>query len=110
MGAGVLSTRQSRLQAAHEVTAARLRIRAHDERLLTLRAQIAERVRPEAVRELLEQLEGDALAPIAECTTSLVPREIAEGGDAAPEDDLPDDLRRLLDEINGDTGGGRVGR
>ena len=66
IGAGLLSTRQSRLQAAHEVTSARLRIREHDERLLTLRTEIAARVSPSAVRELLEQLDIDPeLAPIA---------------------------------------------
>lgn len=43
-----------------------MRIREHDERLLTLRTEIAQRVSPAAVRELLEQLETDPeLAPIA---------------------------------------------
>lgn len=43
-----------------------MRIREHDERLLTLRTEIAQRVSPAAVRELLEQLDIDPeLAPIA---------------------------------------------
>lgn len=67
MAAGLLSTRQSRLQAAHEVTAARLRIRSHDERLLVLRAEIAEMVTPNAVREMLVASgEHARLAPLAE--------------------------------------------
>ena len=72
MGAGLLSTRQSRLQAAHEVTAARLRIREHDERLLELRAEIAEHVSPGAVRELLER-RGDEydLIPVADRSRPL---------------------------------------
>ena len=66
MSAGLLSTRQSRLQAAHEVTAARLRIREHDERLLALRAEIAALVSPGAVREMLERRGDDEpLTPVA---------------------------------------------
>ena len=45
MGAAMLSIRQSRLQAAHEVTEARLRLPVHDERLTALRVEIAERIR-----------------------------------------------------------------
>ncbi|USN99607.1 MAG: hypothetical protein H6810_02790 [Phycisphaeraceae bacterium] len=67
IAAGLLSTRQSRLQAAHEVTAARLRVRAHDERLLKLRAEIAELVTPESVRQMLEESgEIEHLAPLAD--------------------------------------------
>ncbi len=46
---GVLALRQSRLQAAHEAAEARLRMRAHTERTMELRAQIARRVTPEAL-------------------------------------------------------------
>ncbi len=105
MGAGVLSTRQSRLQAAHEVTAARLRIRDHDERLLTLRAEIAERVSPDAVRDLLDGLGDESLAPIAGRTRLLVP---AEEGTRREGDDLPADLQRLLDDLN--SGSERIAR
>lgn len=67
MAAGLLSTRQSRLQSAHEVTAARLRIRVHDERLLELRARIADRVTPAAVRAMLaESGEIGEMVPLAE--------------------------------------------
>jgi hypothetical protein len=110
MGAGVLSTRQSRLQAAHEVTAARLRIRDHDERLLTLRAEIAGRVRPEAVRDLLAGRGDETLTPIAGRTRALAP-VIEPGGDADEAgggEALPEDLRLLLEELN--AGGERVGR
>ena len=72
MGAGLLSTRQSRLQAAHEVTAARLRIREHDERLLELRAEIAEYVSPGKVRDMLERREGEYdLIPVADRSRPL---------------------------------------
>jgi len=79
MAAAMLSTRQSRLQAAHEVTEARLRIRAHDERLLELRAEIAGRVSPARVREMLEETgQRDTLAPLAE--------RVREPGEAVDED------------------------
>lgn len=72
VGSGLLSARQSRLQAGHEVTAARLRIREHDERLLKMRAQIAEYVSPEAVRAMISVHDelGD-LEPIAERVRTL---------------------------------------
>jgi hypothetical protein len=72
VGSGLLSTRQSRLQAGHEVTAARLRIREHDERLLRLRAEIAGYVSPAAVHDMIavhDEL-GD-LRPIAERVRTL---------------------------------------
>jgi len=46
---GVLALRQSRLQAGHEAAEARLRMRAHAERTMELRSQIAARVSPEAL-------------------------------------------------------------
>jgi len=50
---GLLSMRQARLQAAHELADAQLRIWRHDEELLRLRALIAERVTPERVRQMM---------------------------------------------------------
>ena len=47
-GSGLLAMRQSRLQAAHELTAARLRLRQHEEHLQRVRAMIAERSSPAA--------------------------------------------------------------
>jgi hypothetical protein len=74
IAAGLLSTRQSRLQAAHEVTAARLRIREHDERLLELRSQIAARVTPGSVRALLAwSAEVGPMVPLAERVHPLEP-------------------------------------
>ncbi len=52
-GGGLLAMRQSRLQAAHELAEARLRIERHDLRVRELRAQIAERITPERVLEAL---------------------------------------------------------
>lgn len=54
-GSGLLAMRQSRLQAAHELTAARLRLRAQAEQLQRLRAQIAENTAPSVLREAFEQ-------------------------------------------------------
>jgi len=54
-GSGLLAMRQSRLQAAHELTAARLRLRAQAEQLQRLRAQIAESTAPSVLREAFEQ-------------------------------------------------------
>ena len=55
----LLSARHARLQAAHELAQARLRVRDHDERLLEVRALIAQRASPEAVERLIEALEGE---------------------------------------------------
>ncbi len=48
---GVLALRQSRLQAGHEAAEARLRMRAHAERTMELRARIASQIAPEALAE-----------------------------------------------------------
>lgn len=68
---GVLALRQSRLQAAHEAAEARLRTRAHAERIMDLHAQIARLVTPEA------------LAPYAD-DPALVPAIEARHGAADP--------------------------
>lgn len=57
---GMLALRQSRLQAAHEAAEARLRMRAHAERTMDLRTEIARRVTPEALAVLAE---GTDLVP-----------------------------------------------
>lgn len=64
-GGGLLAMRQSRLQAAHELTAARLRLREHDERLLRLKAEIAERTTPPSVGWMLEEARlSNAVGPL----------------------------------------------
>lgn len=50
---GLLSMRQARLQAVHELADAQLRIWRHDERLLLLRTEIAKRITPNGVRDML---------------------------------------------------------
>lgn len=50
---GLLSMRQARLQAVHELADAQLRIWRHDERLLKIRADISARITPDRVREML---------------------------------------------------------
>lgn len=52
-GGGLLALRQSRLQAAHELAAARWRIEAQREELARLRAEIAARSEPDHLRALL---------------------------------------------------------
>jgi hypothetical protein len=54
-GSGLLAMRQSRLQAAHELTAARLRLRTQAELLQRLRARIAQSTAPSVLREAFEQ-------------------------------------------------------
>lgn len=52
----LLALRQSRLQAAHELAEAQLRIRVHDERLWRLRSEIALRVTPAHVQLMAADL------------------------------------------------------
>lgn len=85
---GVLALRQSRLQAAHEAAEARLRMRAHTERTMDLRAEIARRVTPEA------------LAALAELEPDLVPAIEARHGPDGP-------LARDPERSNGRLDGGR---
>lgn len=50
---GLLSMRQARLQAVHELADAQLRIWRHDEALLKLRAEIAQEIAPDKVRDMI---------------------------------------------------------
>jgi hypothetical protein len=54
--AALLSLRQMRTQAAHELAEARLRVLQRDNELWRLRAQIAERITPEHVQELASKI------------------------------------------------------
>ncbi len=56
---GLLAMRQARLQAAHELAEARLRVLEHDERLLLLRAEIGRRISPEGLESVLASLDRD---------------------------------------------------
>ncbi len=49
---GLLAMRQARLQAAHELAQAQLRIARVDERLLTLHALIADEITPGRIRQM----------------------------------------------------------
>lgn len=49
IGLALLSFRQQRLQAMHELSACRLRLEGHDKRLWSVRASLAEQVTPERV-------------------------------------------------------------
>lgn len=53
----LLALRQQRLQVASELTQAQLRINASDERLWVLRGQIANRVSPDEIAQVLATLE-----------------------------------------------------
>lgn len=68
-GVGVLSVRQSRLMVSNEMTQARMRARELDRRAMELRAQIAERVTPKKLRELLG--EGLDSALVGETTRRI---------------------------------------
>lgn len=52
----LLSLRQARLQAAHELTRAQLRVRESDDRLWAMRADIARRVVPDQVQQMASAL------------------------------------------------------
>lgn len=52
----LLSLRQLRLQTAHELTRAQLRVRECDDHLWALRAEIGRRVMPDRVRQMADAL------------------------------------------------------
>lgn len=56
VGCALLALRQSRLQAASELTQVQLRIAEHDRRLWQLRADIAERTTPRQIEEMASAL------------------------------------------------------
>jgi len=55
-GGTLLSLRHARIQAAHEMAEARLRIRHHERELQRLRAEIALRITPEQVEAMATML------------------------------------------------------
>lgn len=63
LGCTLLALRQQRLQAAHELAEAQLRIRRSDEQLWLLRTQIARRLNPENIRDLAA--DAGPLRPVA---------------------------------------------
>jgi hypothetical protein len=89
---GLLTLRQSRLQAASELAQAQLRIGTSDERLWALRSQIAERVTPSNVERMAASV--GPLKPII-----APPLAIPSPGDALPklayESDVPGAPRKL---------------
>ncbi len=62
IGGGLLTTRQLRIQAAHELANVQRRVAEHDRQLWQLRVEIAERTLPEHIATKLEQL--GPMAPI----------------------------------------------
>lgn len=83
----LLAVRQARIQAFHELTQTRLRIRAQDERLWVLRTQIAARVTPEHVHEMAAARRK--LKPMIEVPTPAPPVK-------TPGPQLYDDLGRQM--------------
>lgn len=71
-GCVLLAARQARIQAAHDLAEARLRIVLRDNELWRMRAEIAARVTPEEVRRLasavtpLRPLVPDRVVPLVE--------------------------------------------
>jgi hypothetical protein len=64
-GGSLLSMRQMRMQAAHEMAESRLRVRAHERELQRVRAEISARVTPDQVRAVIELL-GDLETAVPE--------------------------------------------
>lgn len=66
----LLAARQMRMQAAHELTEARLRVMRHDNDLWRVRAHIAARITPQEVEKMaaevnpLKPMAGDVPPPI----------------------------------------------
>ena len=56
IGVGLLTTRQLRIQAAHELAAGPRRVAAHDRALWMLRIEIAERTQPWVVAQKIESM------------------------------------------------------
>lgn len=67
-GCVLLAARQARIQAAHDLAEARLRIVRRDNELWRLRAEIASRVTPEQVRRL-----ASAVTPLRPLVPQRVP-------------------------------------
>lgn len=81
----LLAMRQARLQAAHDLAEARLRVRAIDERVALRRAEIGRLVAPGEVRRMVQELEPDfgGLEPIMPEQTAwlwLDGPAVAQGG------------------------------
>ncbi|MEM1329507.1 MAG: hypothetical protein AAGG07_02980 [Planctomycetota bacterium] len=77
---GLLTIRQSRIQAAHELTRSRLRILEHERQLQDVRARVAELTRPDALAESLQDpgrmhpvLEDDCPPTLEHAPFVLVP-------------------------------------
>ena len=74
LGCTLLAMRQQRLQAAHELAEAQLRIRKSDEQLWLLRAQIARRLNPENIRDMATG--AGPLRPVASPPRPIEPAEL----------------------------------
>ncbi|MCC6227986.1 MAG: hypothetical protein IT432_02030 [Phycisphaerales bacterium] len=74
LGCTLLAMRQQRLQAAHELAEAQLRIRKSDEQLWLLRAQIARRLNPENIRDMAT--DAGPLRPAASPPPPVEPPEL----------------------------------
>ena len=55
-GGSLLAMRQARVQMAHEMAESRLRVRALDEQLSRVRAEIADSVHPDRVEQMASSL------------------------------------------------------
>lgn len=82
----LLAMRQARLQAAHDLAEARLRVRAIDERVALRRAEIGRLVSPDEVRRMAEELgaEFGGMEPILPEQTAwlwLDAPAVAQGGE-----------------------------
>jgi hypothetical protein len=73
----LLAARQMRMQAAHELTEARLRVMKHDNELFRLRAQIAGRITPEQIEQMATEV-----APLKSIASDIPPPLVVGSGGA----------------------------
>ncbi|MDF1809185.1 MAG: hypothetical protein P1U42_05760 [Phycisphaerales bacterium] len=89
-GVGLLSVRQSRLQAAHEMAEARLRVRMLEEQAGEIRTKIAAKCTPDRVMELIDNPEN--YEPAAYHRTQII---IEKGKQSSYVDNEPVQLEQL---------------
>jgi hypothetical protein len=89
LGCTLLALRQQRLQAAHELAEAQLRIRRSDEQLWLLRAQIAHRLNPENIRGMAA--DAGPLRPVASPPESGAPNRASPKPEGTHADGVPND-------------------
>jgi hypothetical protein len=90
LGCALLSIRQSRMQAAHDLARTRLRLAEHDASLWVLRARIADRVTPMSIRAMAESLGPiEPITPASRLSAMAPEADLAASNLAAPGGTIP---------------------